>query len=62
MRWSAGCSSGEEAYSIAILLVEHMEALKQSYTVQVFATDIDSQAIATALTKARLSQARPAKT
>ena len=46
--WSAGCSSGEEAYSIAILLVEHMEALKQSYTVQVFATDIDSQAIATA--------------
>jgi two-component system CheB/CheR fusion protein len=46
--WSAGSSTGEEAYSIAILLVERMEALKQSYTVQVFATDIDSQAIATA--------------
>ncbi len=46
--WSAGCSTGEEAYSLAILLVERMEALKQSFTVQVFATDIDSRAIATA--------------
>ncbi len=46
--WSAGCSTGEEAYSLAILLVEHMEALKQNYTVQVFATDIDSRAIASA--------------
>ncbi|NQX02409.1 PAS domain-containing protein [bacterium] len=46
--WSPGCSTGEEAYSIAILLVERMEALKQSYTVQVFATDIDPRAIAVA--------------
>ncbi len=46
--WSTGCSTGEEAYSIAILLQERIEALKQSYTVQVFATDIDSRAIATA--------------
>ncbi len=46
--WSPGCSTGEEAYSIAILLQEHQEALKLNYTVQVFATDIDSQAIATA--------------
>ena len=46
--WVPGCSTGEEAYSIAILLVERMEALKQSYTLQLFATDIDSQAIATA--------------
>ena len=46
--WSPGCSTGEEAYSIAILLQERMEALKQSFKVQVFATDIDSQAIATA--------------
>ena len=46
--WSAGCSTGEEAYSIAILLQECMEARKQSYTVQVFATDIDRRAIATA--------------
>jgi two-component system, chemotaxis family, CheB/CheR fusion protein len=46
--WSPGCSTGEEAYSIAILLLEHMQALKQSHTVQIFATDIDSQAIVTA--------------
>jgi two-component system CheB/CheR fusion protein len=46
--WSAGCSTGEEAYSLAILLVECMESLKKSYTVQVFATDLDSSAIATA--------------
>ena len=46
--WSPGCSTGEEAYSIAILLQERMEALKQSFKVQVFATDIDSRAIATA--------------
>ncbi len=43
--WTPGCSTGEEAYSIAILLQEHMDALKQSFKVQVFATDIDSQAI-----------------
>ena len=45
--WSPGCSTGEEAYSIAILLQERMEALKQSFKVQVFATDIDSRAIDT---------------
>lgn len=46
--WTPGCSTGEEAYSIAILFQERMEALKQSYVLQVFATDLDSQAIATA--------------
>jgi len=46
--WTAGCSTGEEAYSIAILIQERMEALRQSHTVQIFATDIDSRAIATA--------------
>ncbi|MDP3756949.1 CheR family methyltransferase, partial [Polaromonas sp.] len=46
--WSAGCSTGEEAYSIAILLQERLELLRQSFKVQVFATDIDSRAIATA--------------
>ena len=46
--WSAGCSTGEEAYSIAILLQERIEALKQNYRVQLFATDIDSRAISTA--------------
>ncbi|KNZ41173.1 chemotaxis protein CheR [Acetobacterium bakii] len=46
--WSTGCSTGEEAYSIAILIQEHMDLLKENYTVKVFGTDIDSQAIATA--------------
>jgi two-component system CheB/CheR fusion protein len=46
--WSAGCSTGEEAYSIAMLLREQMDTLKQSFKVQIFATDIDSRAIAAA--------------
>jgi two-component system CheB/CheR fusion protein len=46
--WSAGCSTGEEAYSIAILLQERREALKQNHTIQIFATDIDNRTIATA--------------
>ena len=46
--WSTGCSTGEEAYSLAILLQEFMEEHKQNRPVQVFATDIDRQAIATA--------------
>ncbi len=46
--WCAGCSTGEEAYSIAILLQEHLEAIKQNFKVQVFATDIDSRSIALA--------------
>ncbi len=46
--WVPGCSTGEEAYSIAILIQEQMEALKQRFKVQIFATDIDSRAIATA--------------
>lgn len=48
--WCAGCSTGEEGYSIAILLQEHLEKLKKNFTVQVFATDIDSRAIALART------------
>ena len=46
--WCAGCSTGEEAYSLAMLLVESMDAIKQRYNLQVFATDIDSRAIASA--------------
>ena len=46
--WITGCSTGEEAYSIAILLQERLESLKQNYKLQVFATDIDSRAIAVA--------------
>ena len=46
--WSPGCSTGEEAYSIAILLAERMETLKRRFNVQIFATDIDSRSIAKA--------------
>ena len=46
--WVPGCATGEEAYSIAILLQEHLESIKQSFKLQIFATDIDSQAVATA--------------
>ncbi len=45
--WVPGCSTGEEAYSLAMLLTEKQEALKRGFKVQVFATDIDAQAIAT---------------
>jgi two-component system CheB/CheR fusion protein len=48
--WSPGCATGEEAYSLAILLAERQEALRRSFKAQVFATDIDAQAIATART------------
>lgn len=43
--WICGCSTGEEAYSIAILIREHLQVLKQSFTVQIFATDIDRKAV-----------------
>jgi two-component system CheB/CheR fusion protein len=43
--WVPGCSTGEEVYSIAILLQERLEALKQSFKIQVFGTDIDRHAI-----------------
>jgi two-component system, chemotaxis family, CheB/CheR fusion protein len=43
--WVPGCSTGEEAYSIAILLQEQLDALRQGVKVQVFATDIDGKAI-----------------
>ncbi len=46
--WVPGCSTGEEAYSIAILLIERMEAIGARCTAQVFATDIDPRAIVTA--------------
>jgi len=43
--WVCGCSTGEEAYSIAILLYERAMAIKRSFKIQVFATDIDQYAI-----------------
>jgi len=46
--WIAGCASGEEAYSIAIMLSEILGSRIGEHSVQVFATDIDENAIETA--------------
>jgi two-component system CheB/CheR fusion protein len=46
--WVVGCATGEEAYSIAIILKEYMEEHATKIPVQIFATDIDSEAIDTA--------------
>ncbi len=46
--WIAGCSSGEEAYSLAMLFREHIVAAKKDVQLQVFASDVDADAVATA--------------
>ncbi|MFQ3235189.1 MAG: two-component system CheB/CheR fusion protein, partial [Paraglaciecola sp.] len=43
--WVPGCSSGEEAYSIAILLQEYLDTAGKNMNIQIFATDIDEHAI-----------------
>lgn len=43
--WVAGCATGEEAYSIAIVLQEFMEDNHQNLKVQIYATDLDEEAI-----------------
>ena len=46
--WSVGCSTGEEPYSLAMLLSEHRPAQGKFPLIQVFATDVDASAIETA--------------
>jgi len=46
--WVLGCATGEEAYSIAILLREHMATLDYVPDVQIFATDLDARALSLA--------------
>ena len=46
--WSAGCSTGEEAYSLAILACEQLAVEQRASQVQVFATDLDERAIVNA--------------
>jgi len=46
--WVAGCATGEEAYSLAILVCELLTGKYKDVIVKIFATDIDSVALATA--------------
>lgn len=46
--WVPGCSSGEEAYSIAMLLREFMDENQREFKIQLYATDLDDDAIAAA--------------
>ncbi len=43
--WVAGCSTGEEAYSMAILLSEYIELKHNNFKIQIYATDLDEDAI-----------------
>ena len=46
--WSAGCASGEEAYTLAMVLSEAMGADAFRRRVKIYATDVDEDALATA--------------
>jgi two-component system, chemotaxis family, CheB/CheR fusion protein len=43
--WVSGCATGDEAYSLVILLLEHAERLSRPPSIQVFATDIDQDSM-----------------
>ena len=46
--WIAGCSTGEETYSLAMLFLEQITAAKANVKLQVFASDVDADAVASA--------------
>jgi two-component system CheB/CheR fusion protein len=48
--WVAGCSTGEEAYSVAMIIAECMAELGRHLPVQIFGTDLDEEAIKVART------------
>jgi two-component system CheB/CheR fusion protein len=43
--WVPACATGEEAYSVAILFIERLQATKKSCPLQIFASDIDGDAL-----------------
>ena len=44
--WVAGCSTGEETYSIVMLFLEEIATTKAAVTLQIFASDVDGEAVA----------------
>lgn len=46
--WIPGCATGEEVYSMGILVREHLDTLAERPNVQIFATDIDDRALSVA--------------
>ncbi|MEP6781904.1 MAG: CheR family methyltransferase [Gemmatimonadaceae bacterium] len=61
--WVAGCATGEEAYSMAMLFREVADELKVNNPIQIFATDLDDRALSVArrgrYTAARLAHVSP---
>src|SRR5690606_8341357 len=43
--WIPGCSTGEEAYSMAMVFIEQISAAKKKLTIQVFASDLNQEAL-----------------
>jgi two-component system CheB/CheR fusion protein len=43
--WVCGCATGEEAYSVAIALLEYLEEQRKTVPIQIFATDVSDAAI-----------------
>ena len=46
--WSAGCSTGEESYTLAMNMLEESEALLKGWTVEILATDLNDRSIESA--------------
>ncbi|QNG37963.1 PAS domain S-box protein [Geodermatophilaceae bacterium NBWT11] len=61
--WSAGCASGQEAYSLAIVMAEALGVEEFRRRVKIYATDVDEEALAAAraarYTEAELAGLRP---
>ena len=48
--WSCGCATGEEAYSLAIVIAEHLEQMRKHVPIQIFASDLNDKGIEKART------------
>ncbi len=46
--WSAGCATGEEPYSLAIIMLESLKGSREDHRFSIFATDIDESSLETA--------------